>query len=391
MGASLAASLAAVAALGSAVAADPPAPCAGVPQITDACGDGHHANTDVLDAWFSEAAGSLQAVIRVRNAVWEPVHDDSEAAGFALLYTQGGAIRYVRAEAPRGADVRYDQGTWTAAGGFATSGPTTGTAITGLKGSVTLNVPGASAGAVLARPFVLTYDGTDGSEPHWVDRAPGGVTPAGSEYGADFIVGACGATQPPADPSDPGDPAPDPGTGPVPTVPDGSVTAVQLFAPKRKVGGGRVRVRGSVAPARGGVPVELSGTARRSFERTLITAEDGTFRAAVRLKETTGLRAVAGGVGSQTRTVTVKSRIKLKLRRTRSGRVRVSGRVRPKLPGRVLLLRRGGVRTLAKTRPRSNGRYRMPAKRLRKGRYQVVYIPSRSRALRSVSKPGVVR
>ena len=47
-----------------------------------------------------------------RQAIWEPAHDDSDAAGFAVLYTAGGP-RYVRVEAPRGAAPRYDHGTWT--------------------------------------------------------------------------------------------------------------------------------------------------------------------------------------------------------------------------------------------------------------------------------------
>ena len=80
----------------AAPAAAAPAPCGGVPQITDVAGDGHHSTTDVVSAWLSEDAGRLQAVIRPRVAVWEPAHDDSDAAGFALLYTAGGRLRYVR-------------------------------------------------------------------------------------------------------------------------------------------------------------------------------------------------------------------------------------------------------------------------------------------------------
>ena len=115
--------------------AAPPAPCGGVAQIADPQGDGHHINTDVVGAWFSEQAGRLQAVVQVRQGIWEPAHDDSDAAGFAVLFTTGGQIRYVRAEAPREAPVRYDHGTWTHAGGFVSAGTTTGEAIAGTRGT----------------------------------------------------------------------------------------------------------------------------------------------------------------------------------------------------------------------------------------------------------------
>ena len=49
------------------------------------------------------------------------------------------------------------------------------------SGTVTLDVPAVAAGTVLARPFVLTYDGERRRRPHWVDRAPGGVTPDGTD------------------------------------------------------------------------------------------------------------------------------------------------------------------------------------------------------------------
>ena len=87
---------------------------------------------------------------------------------------------------------RFDYGTWTRAGGFVSGGSTTGETTTGPGGTVTIDVgqaTGAVPGGTLARPFVLTYDGSDGVEPHWVDRAPGGVTPDGIEFGADYVVG----------------------------------------------------------------------------------------------------------------------------------------------------------------------------------------------------------
>ena len=59
---------------------------------------------------------------------------------------------------------------------------------------MTLDVPALPAGTVLTRLFVLTYDGGAGADPHWVDRAPGRRRSSdGTAFGADYVVGACGA------------------------------------------------------------------------------------------------------------------------------------------------------------------------------------------------------
>src|SRR5215213_3857490 len=83
---------------GAVTALAPPSPCFGIPQITDANGDGHHPGTDVLSAWFSLESGHLQGVIKVRQAVWVPEHDDAElnVGGYVLLFTTGGQTWYVR-------------------------------------------------------------------------------------------------------------------------------------------------------------------------------------------------------------------------------------------------------------------------------------------------------
>jgi hypothetical protein len=357
---------------GGAVAAAPP-PCGGQPQISDAAGDGHHNNTDVTGGWFSEAAGRLQAVIQVRQGLWEPAHEDSDSAGFAFLFEVGGQVRYVRAEAPRDGSVRFDQGTWTRAGGFASAGPTAGETVAGSGGTVTMDVPGAAPNAVLARPFVLTYDGSSATDPHWVDGAPGGETPETTDRGADYVVGSC-STQ-------------GPGSGGGGTA---TTTSVVLSAPRRLVGGGRAVISGRVTPARAGVIVELSAKGRRTAVRRLTTAADGTFATSMRISETTRLRAVAEGIGSQTRTLTVFSRVRIKVRRLRGGGALVTGTVRPKLPGRVLLLRSTDVRPTKTSRAR-DGRFRIRLQRPRRGRYQAVFIPSGNRAERSISNTGVVR
>jgi hypothetical protein len=309
-------------------------------------------------------------VVRPRTAVWEPAHDDSEAAGFALVFGVGGETRYVRAEAPRGGAVRFDHGTWSAAGGFASAGATTGEAVTGAGGTVTLDVPPVVAGAVLARPFVLSYDGAAASGPHWVDRAPGGVTPDEAAFGADYVVGACG----------PG--APGGGAGGGVTTPAGV-----LEARRRVRGGGRTEVSGRVVPARAGVPVAVTASAKRSRTRRTATQADGSFSLLLPLGETTQVRAVAEGIGSQTRTITVVSRVRIRVRR---GGGLIMGRVSPALPGRVLLLRGRAVKPTATARPR-DGRFRIRLSDPRRGRYQAVFIPSARRAERSTSNTGVIR
>lgn len=372
--------LAATAAAASpAAAAVPPPPCNGIPQITDPSRDGHHPNTDVIAGWLSEANGRLQAVIQARTAVWAPAHDDSETADWAFLFRIGGATKYVRVTGPRTGAPRFDYGTWSGGGGFNSQGSTTGEVTTGSGGAATIDVPpatGAAAGQVMQGPFILTWDGATASSPHWVDGAPGGVTPETTDQGADYVVGSCGAGGPTG-----------PGTGGGGTV---RTTAVTLDTPRRLRGGGRALVLGTVTPARAGVAVVLSARGRRTSTRRVTTAADGSFAARMAIKETSRIRAVAEGIGSETRTVRVLSRVRIKLRRLRSGAVLVIGKVRPKLPGRVLLLRTRDARPTKTTRARK-GRFRVRLARPRKGRYQAVYIPSGRRAERSTSNRGVIR
>src|SRR4051794_33762984 len=148
--------------------AAPPA-CNNSPQITDASGDGHHPGTDVLAAWWTESSGHLQAVIQVRAGLFVAEHGDAEinGSGFVFVYTGGGVVRYVRANAPaqdHASDpVAFDYGTYTSPGGFASSGATTGAAEPSSgAGTVTIDVPGAAAGSVLTNAFVVTYDGITG-------------------------------------------------------------------------------------------------------------------------------------------------------------------------------------------------------------------------------------
>ena len=372
-----------------------PEPCAGGAQISDDVGDGHHANTDVLSAWFSERAGRLQVVVKAQTGDWVPAHEDSEAAGWAVIYTVAGEQRYVRIEGPRTGPARYDHGVWTVAGGFASAGATTGETVSGPGGTVTIDVPaatGALPGALLGRPFVLTYDGMSSpAGPHWVDRAPGGVSPAEAAFGADYVVGSCLA----GGPGGAGGPGAAGGPGSSPD--DGAATrttAVVLTVPKRLTGAGRVRASGRIVPARGGVTVRITAKPSHSRKVALVrsvkTLSDGSFLVSVPLSESSAINALADGINAQTRPVTVRSTVRLTLRRLADGRTSAGGVVSPRLPGRALLLRTDAVAPSATAVVR-NGRFRFPTRRRFSGRYQAVFIPSGNRAERSTSRTGVVR
>jgi hypothetical protein len=373
-----------------------PVPCGGIVQISDPSGDGHHENTDVLSGWFSEQAGRLQAVIKVTLGDWRPMHVDSDAAGWALLFEVGGQTRFVRVETPAAAPIRYDSGTWTLASGFVSTATTTGEVTTGANGTATIDVPadtGAVPGALLARPFVLTYEHVPTAlDPyHWVDRGPGGVTPSEAAFGADYMVGSC---QPSGADTGAGDPAGggtrDAGVGGGAST----TTAVVLNARNRRVGAGRVRASGRVVPARGGVPVQVTVRASRSSKpplvQSLTTIADGSFAVSIPLSESSTVTAIAEGINAQTRAVTVQSTVLMTLRRVAGGKTVASGSVNPRLPGRVLLLRTNAAVPSATTTVR-RGRFRFPARRLIRGRYQAVYIPSHDRAQRSTSPSGAIR
>jgi len=352
--------LALAATLPTAARAAPP-PCNNAPQITDAGGDGHHPGTDVLAAWWSESSGHLQAVIQVRAGIFVAEHDDAQVngAGFALVFTQGGVTRYVRANAPaidHASDpVTFDSGTYASPGGFASAGATTGLAerSTG-AGTVTIDVPAVPPGTLLTNAFVVTYDGISSGVPDWVDHAPGGVDPVEASFGADYVAGACGAT-----------------------------ASVELSAPAKVTGRKTVTVTGRVLPARAGVPVVVTRSPGTTL--TLTSAADGTFGARVAIGETSRLRASAAGISSRELTVTMYAKVRIKVK----GR-RVTGTVDPKLPGRVLLLRGNAVTPSARTTAH-DGRFRLTLEHPRRGRYQAVFIPSGKRAERATSNTGVIR
>lgn len=350
----------------TAIAAAPPQACGGTQQITDVVGDGHHNTTDVTAAWFAEAPGSLQAVIRVNAGNWAPDHDDSDVAGFALIYTVDGSVRFVRTITGRGTAPAYDYGSWSIEGGFVSQGSTTGAIQAGPGGATTIDMPALPTGTPVTKPFVLTYDGIEAGVPHWVDRAPGGVTPADGGFGADFIVGTC-----------------------VPGALGDRIVATQLSARSSITGAKGVLVSGRVLPATDGIKVKVSVRAKKPVSLTATTAADGTFSVRAPLVETSRITATAGGIVSQELTVTVKSKVTLKLRK-RGKRATFSGRTNPALPGVVLLLREGEYRSTARVKPR-RGRFTFRLNSPRAGAYRAVFIPQKGRAERSTSNKGTIR
>ncbi len=368
----IAATMAATLTTPPAAAAAAPAPCRDVAQVSDVTGDGHHAGTDLAGAWFSEANGTLQAVVRVSAGLWAPEHDDEEVNGsaYAMLFTHAGAVRYVRVSSSASAALTYDYGTFTPAGGFATQGSTTGEVVAATNGTATISVPaamGVVAGSTLTNVFALTFDGSTGGVPHWVDRAPGGTTTTEASFGADYVVGSCTTTA-------------DPSVG---------TTAVELNVPTARFGAGNVRVSGRIVPAREGVHVAIrrvSAGVTRTMHAT--TRADGTYVRVVTIGADTTIRATADGISSQQASIRVQAIVKVRAWRDRAGHVVVSGTTSPALPGQVLLLGEASVDASA-TRTIRGGTFRIVAGRLPADGYQVVYIPARDRAERAVS--NVVR
>jgi hypothetical protein len=350
-----------------------PTPCEEIRQITDARGDGHHINTDVIAAWFDQTDEDIAVVIQPRLANWGPEHDDSDHAGFAFLFSYDGAVRFVRARAWRDQPISYDFGIWSPISGFQSEGSTTGSSTAGSGGRVRIVLPeefGLENGDLLADPFVLTYDGIDYGVPHWVDRAPGGTEPADSLFGADFVVGSCGIE------------ATDPVT-----------SAVSLIVQSSRRGTGSVEVTGSVLPARTGVELELTvSSVGGNRNLSVQSGADGTFEHSLRITETTTVRARAldSGVESAGFRVLMRSVVTLRVRNLANGKAVVSGNTSPGLPGRVLLLRPYEIRPTARTVAR-NGKFSLRLGRSVRGSFRALYIPFNGRAERALSNRGVIK
>ena len=102
------------------------------------------------------------------------------------------------------------------------------------------------------------------------------------------------------------------------------------------------------------------------------------------------MRAVAEGLGSQTLTVQMFSKVRVKLRTLKSGTVVVSGTTSPKL-GRPHPVAAQQRRPGQRAHHRAQRPLPLRLKQPRPGRYQAVFIPSGDRAERSTSNTGVIR
>ena len=274
----------------------------------------------MLSAWFSESCGSPPGGHQGPQAVTGcPDHDARVAR--VRVPVPGGRSDPLRARrGPRSAcPVRFDYGTWTARGRLRqrrTDDRRRWSAVPAGRPRSTCRPDRRRRRRGADQPVRADLDGV-GDGPHWVDRAPGGTgAPAAPEYGADYVVGSCVGG------------GGGPGGGGV-----RGCQSVELRAPAKRVGRGKARVRGSVAPARAGVPVELTIEDRRKITRRLTTGADGTFSASVPITETTRLRAVAGGLRSQTLTITMLSKTRIKVRRLRNGGVLVQRAGQPGAAG----------------------------------------------------------
>ena len=169
------------------------------------------------------------------------------------------------------------------------------------------------------------------------------------------------------------------------------MTSVQLRARSKLVGGGSVPVSGSVAPARGGVPVELSAKTRSSVVKRLTTKADGTFATSIPVKETTRAPCRRRGhrlTDTQGRRV-VEGPDQGQASAARS-RAHPGDGASEAARDECCLLRTTSAVPAARTVARK-GRFSFRFKNLRRGRYQAVFIPSKGRAERATSNKGVIR
>ena len=293
--------------------------------------------------------------------------------------------RYVRAEAPRGAPVRFDHGTWSAAGGFASAGATTGEAVAGPGGSVTIDVPARRAGDGAHAPVRADLRRRHRRRPA-LGRPRAGRRRARRDRVRRRLRRR--RVRRPAGRA--------PGRAAAPTT-----TAVVLDAPPRLVGGGRTALGGRVVPARAGVAVAVTATARRARApaRRHAGRRHVLAAAADRARPPASAPSPRASRRRRGRSPCV-STVRIRVRRSAGGAAVIRGRVRPRLPGRVLLLRGGAVRpTATAQRPRRALPHpaRQPAPRPLPGRLhpvrrarRAVHVEHRSHPMKSIRIAGAL-
>ncbi|HTZ86644.1 MAG TPA: hypothetical protein VMB05_08250, partial [Solirubrobacteraceae bacterium] len=119
---------------------------------------------------------------------------------------------------------------------------------------------------------------------------------------------------------------------------------------------------------------------------TATTESDGSFAVVVPVRETTQVQAAAGAIHSDTQTIVVRSRTRVKARRMKGGTIALRGTVAPGLPGQALLLRVDSPAVVARSKVTGGSfAFRLAKARRSRGAFQVVYVPAGERALRSTS------
>ena len=280
--------------------------CGGVAQISDERGDGHHPNSDVARRWFSEAGRALQAVIQTSFGELgaRPRGLRSRRLRDAVRRRRADALRPPRHAPARRRAARLRLRDVDQATGFVSAGATTGEVVAGVARQRHDRRPGRDrrrrrgaaraavrhdlrrrlrARAALGRPCARRRERGHPERSRVRRRLRRRIVPAAGGGG------------------------PATGGGGTPAVAVVTTTAVVLDAPKRLVGGGKLRASGRVVPARGGVPVRLTLKPRRkstaAIVRTRRTRADGTYAYDFQAVETSLVDAVAEGVNAQTRTV----------------------------------------------------------------------------------------
>ena len=312
-----------------------------------------------------------------RVAVWEPAHDDSDAAGFALLYAVGGETRYVRGEAVRGAPVRFDHGTWTAAGGLqpararSPASPSPAALVHRPPAGPRRDRPGAAVRAHLRR-----RDGRRaalGRPRARARRRAGRHGVRRRRRGRQLRTGGSGrAGRPPGGGHD------HRGRARRPAARASAAAGSWSAAASRRRGPGSRS--SSTATAR-----------RRTVTRRAVTQADGTFS----LRAARSARPPASGPSPR----------RSARRRGRSASCPACGSGCASAPAAPSPSRAGsgppcpaaccccGAAPSIPPRPaaRRGGRFTLRLRAPRAGRYQVVFIPSGERAERSTSNTGVIR
>ena len=167
----------------------------GIPRSPGVRASGHHryrCPVGLVLRGLGPSAGGDQGAGRA----FRPEHDDAEinGSGFAMLFSVGESVAYVKATHRRPRTKRPSTTAPTRRGLFVSQG----------RRPVRFSTwpgPGQSQSTCRRRPvrfrsdapgrFVLTYDGINAGEPDWVDRAPGGTAPGDAARGADFQRGSC--------------------------------------------------------------------------------------------------------------------------------------------------------------------------------------------------------